>query len=126
MKPQTRPFTVETKGRRGQASPSANWASLIDEPTPDDVPSRDIRHDVNSERSRTPIEAAFSAFAATATSLAETAASVFAPKRQDVEDDAKPVAPPTSQPERTGRILRRCCPRLRSSKLASQLPSSLA
>jgi hypothetical protein len=103
MKPQTRPFTVETRGRRGQAACPARWTSLIDE-----VPSREIRDDAGlSKRYQTPFEAAFSPFAATATSLAEIAANVFAPKQQ--EPDGK---------KRTGRILPSLVPANRFEQVA--------
>jgi len=110
MKPQTRPFTVETKGRRGQAASSAKWTSLIDEPSPDEVPSRDIRDDA-----RTPSEAALSPFAATATSLAETAANVFAPKQQDTDGT---VERPLPAEKRTGRILPSLVPANRFDQVA--------
>src|SRR4051794_34843754 len=116
MKPQTRPFTVETKGRRGQAASSAKWTSLIDEPSPDEVPSRDIRDDAgSSQRNQTPFHAALSPFAATATSLGETAANVFAPKQQDTDGT---VERPLPAKKRTGRILPSLVPANRFDEVA--------
>src|SRR4051794_3250103 len=113
MKPQTRPFTVETKTRRRLLqSPHTNWSAVIDEPPPDDVPSRDIRESASStEVDPTPLAVANRMFSAlttnaisTAASFAGAAANVFASKQQAGEDLSPAAAPPTDQ-GRTGRIL---------------------
>jgi hypothetical protein len=113
MKPQTRPFTVETKTRRRALEPShTKWGAVIDEPPPDDVPSRDVRGDASSaEADPTPLAVANRMFSAlttnaisTAASCAGAAANVFASKQQAGEDLSPAAAPPTDQ-GRTGRIL---------------------
>ena len=46
MKPQARPFRVEMKSKRRPLQAShTNWSTVIDEPAPEDVPSRDVRED---------------------------------------------------------------------------------
>jgi hypothetical protein len=113
MKPQTRPFTVETKTRRRLTESShANWSAVIDEPPPDDVPSRDVRGDASSaEADPTPLAVANRMFSAlttnaisTAASFAGAAANVFASKQQAGED-LSPAAAPAADQGRTGRIL---------------------
>jgi cytoskeletal protein RodZ len=112
MKPQARPFSVELKSRRRPLqSPHASW-STIDEPSPDDLPTRDLREDQSSaDGDQSPLTAANRVFGAltsqavsTAATLATTAASVFAPK-QDAGHDASPVTEPATDQGRTGRIL---------------------
>jgi hypothetical protein len=112
MRPQARPFSVELKSRRRPLQSSdANW-SIIDEPSPDDLPTRDIREEGSSTNAdQTPLAAANRIFGAltsnaisTAATLATTAASVFAPK-QDAELDASPVTESATDQGRTGRIL---------------------
>ena len=104
MKPQTRPFMVEVKSRRRPLQAShANRSPVIDEPSPDDLPSRDVRGDVAD----TPFAAASRVFSALATSaissasgLGDLAVSAFTPKPQE------PPADNASLPEdRIGRIL---------------------
>src|SRR3954464_8055823 len=103
MKPQARPFSVELKSRRRPLQSShASW-STIDEPSPDDVPTRDLREDPSTPNGdHSPLAAANRIFGAltsqaisTAATLATTAASVFAPK-QEAADDASPVADPAT------------------------------
>ena len=104
MKPQARPFTVEVKTkRRPLQAPHTNWSTVIDEPSPDDLPSRDVLHDGPD----TPFAAAsrvFSAFATSAISSASTlgdlASSVFTPKSQE-----QPAEQPAAEEGRSGRIL---------------------
>jgi hypothetical protein len=104
MKSQARPFTVEVKSKRRPLQAShTNWSTAIDEPTPEDVPSRDVREDTPD----TPLAAAsrvFSAFATSAMSSASTlgglAASVFTRKPQE-----QPAEQPAKDDTRTGRIL---------------------
>jgi hypothetical protein len=112
MKPQARPFSVELKSRRRPLQAShANWSTAIDEPSPDDVPSRDIRDDASAtEADPTPLAAAnrmFRALTNTATSAAASfagaPAGVLAPK-QEAAPDVSPVPGAAGQP-RTGRIL---------------------
>jgi hypothetical protein len=111
MKPQTRPFVVETKTRRRPAQASTtSWSTVIGEPSSDDLPSRDIRVDGSASEIDTPFAAAnrvFSAFASSAISTASTlgdfAESVFGPSRsQDGESESRVAATGES---RTGRIL---------------------
>src|SRR3954453_20175686 len=103
MRPQTRPFTVETKSRRSLQSAQPNWGHLIDEPSPEELPSRDIREDISRpERDADPLSAANSVFSAlarnaisTAASLGGLAASVFTPARpKDESPETTPVRPP--------------------------------
>ena len=102
MKQQARPFTVELKSKRRPLQGSqTNWSAVLDEPSPDDLPSRDVR--VNA--SDTPFAAAtrvFSTFATSATPLGDLAAAVFTPKPPGV-----PAGPVTAieKKGRTGRIL---------------------
>jgi hypothetical protein len=102
MKPQARPFTVETKSKRRPRPSQAGWA-MIDEPAPADLPVRDIREDAPD----TPFAAAsrvFSSFATSAitsaSTLSDLAASVFTPKAQEEPADA-----PATDESRTRRIL---------------------
>jgi hypothetical protein len=105
MKPQARPFMVEVKGRRRPLETAhANWSTAVDEPSPDDLPGRDVRED----EADTPVTAAsrvFSAFATSAISSASTsgdlAASVFTPKPQEPPAETLPA----TADARTGRIL---------------------
>jgi hypothetical protein len=101
MKPQARPFRVEVKKGRRRLPADTNWSNVIDEASPDDLPSRE-------EPADTPLSAAarvFSAFTSNGISsdctLGELAASVFTPKPQE------PAAgrAPASEEKRTGRIL---------------------
>src|SRR4051794_32177107 len=107
MRTQTRPFTVETKGRR--ASPVANWSSVIDEPSSDDLPSRDVGADASARESdRSPLDAAnrvFSAVASTAAGLAKSAASVLAPNPHEPQIGGAAHTAPAAEQGRTGRIL---------------------
>jgi hypothetical protein len=104
MKSQARPFTVETKStRRPLQASETSWSTAIDEPSPEDVPSRDVREDAAD----TPLAAAsrvFGAFISSAIStpstLGELAASVFTPKPQE-----QPAEQPATDEGRTGRIL---------------------
>jgi hypothetical protein len=80
-----------------------NWSTVIDEPAPDDVPSRDIREDAAD----TPWAAATRAFSAFTTraissepTLGGLAASVFTPKPQE-----QPAEGLATEDGRTGRIL---------------------
>jgi len=104
MRSQARPFTVEVKSKRRPLQAShTNWSTLIDEPSSDDVPSRDVREDAAD----TPFAAAsrvFGAFISSAIStpstLGELAASVFTPKQQE-----QPTEQTATDEGRTGRIL---------------------
>jgi len=96
---------VKSKRRPLQAS-HTNWSTVIDEPSPDDLPSRDVQDD----GAETPFGAAsrvFSALTTTAMSPASTlgdlAASVFTPKPQEVQEQAPDQ--PAAEKGRTGRIL---------------------
>jgi hypothetical protein len=102
MKPQARPFTVETKSKRRPRPSQAGWA-MIDEPAPADLPVRDIREDAPD----TPFAAAsrvFSSFATSAitsaSTLSDLAASVFTPKPQEQAANELP-----GYDRRTGRVL---------------------
>src|SRR3954454_3317882 len=115
MRPQARPFTVETKSRRrALQSGQPNWSPMIDEPSPEELPSRDIREDISSpERYATPLSAANSVFSAlarnaisTAASLGGLAASVFTPARsEDHSAETTPVSPPPIQDASARRVL---------------------
>lgn len=104
MRPQTKPFTVETKSRRRSPEPShGNRSAATDEPSPDDLPSRDVREDAAD----TPFWAAsqvFSAFTSnaisTASTLGDLTTSVFTPKPPE-----QPAKAPAIEEGRTGRIL---------------------
>jgi hypothetical protein len=75
MRRSTRPFTVESESRR---KPAQGFASdedrgrLIDEPAPEEVPSRDVNEDAPASGDYTP---------STAASPGDLASSVFAPQR---------------------------------------------
>ena len=111
MRRPTRPFTVEFKSRRKPVQGFISDESrgrLIDEPAPDEVPSRDVSEDAPaSAGDDTPFAAAnrvFSKFTSsavsTAASLGDLASSVFAPQRPE----PSPAAAPDEHP-RSGRIL---------------------
>jgi hypothetical protein len=111
MKPQARPFSVELKSRRRSLQPShASW-SIIDEPSPDDLPTRDIRKDGSSTNGdQTALAAASRIFGAlttqaisTAATLATTAATVFGPKQEATQ--VRPGAEAATDHGRSGRIL---------------------
>src|SRR3954468_23298055 len=134
MRPQTRPFTVETKSRRRPLqSGQPNWSHVIDEPSPEDLPSRDIREDISRpERDADPLSAAnsvFSAFArnaiSTAASLGGLAASVFTPARPENPSDetAAPVNPPAIAPAR--RVLPSLLPINRFEDSQEEVPASV-
>jgi hypothetical protein len=110
MKPQTRPFVIETKTKRRPAQANTpSWSTIIDEPSPDDLPSREIRD--GSVAFDTPFAAAnrvFSAFAtsaiSTASTLGDLAGTVFRPataQRSESESASLAVADERG----TGRIL---------------------
>jgi hypothetical protein len=88
------------------------WSTVVDEPSPDDLPSREIRED-GSVRVDTPFAAAnrvFRAFASsamsTASTLGEIAEDVFRPgASQDPPERQSEVAEPATEERRTGRIL---------------------
>src|SRR4051794_8282355 len=115
MRPQIRPFTVETKSRRrALQSAQPNWSHVIDEPSPEELPSRDIREDISRpERDADPLSAAnrvFSALARNAISTAASfdglAASVFTrAKPQDHSAETAPVSPPPIQDAPARRVL---------------------
>ena len=104
MRSQARPFTVEVKTKRRPLQAShTNWSTAIDEPAPEDVPSRDVREDTPD----TPFAAASRVFGAfissaisTPTRFGELAASVFTPKAQE-----QAAEQPGADEGRTGRIL---------------------
>ena len=103
MKSQARPFTVEMKSRRRPLQAShTNWSTVIDEPSPDELPRRDVREDAAD----TPFAAAsrvFGAFISSAIStptLGELAASVFTSRPQE-----QPAEQTATVEGRTGRIL---------------------
>ncbi len=112
MKSQTRPFVVETKTKRRPAqAKTPSWSTSIDEPSPDDLPSRDIRQDGSASEIDTPFAAAnrvFSAFASSAISTASTlgdlAGTVFRPATaQRAESESASLA--VADERGTGRIL---------------------
>ena len=109
MRRPTRPFTVDFKSRRkpvqGYLS-DENGGRLIDEPAPEEVPSRDVNEDAPARAGEdTPLAAANRVFStashalATATSLGDLASSSFAPRRAE----PPPAAP--DAPTRSGRVL---------------------
>ena len=110
MKSHARPFVVETKTKR-RPGPASNigWSGVIDEPSPDDLPSRDIRD--GSVGFDTPFAAAnrvFSAFAtsaiSTASTLGDLAGTVFRPPTaQRAESESASLA--VADERGTGRIL---------------------
>ena len=65
MRRPTRPFTVEPESRR---KPAQGFASdedrgkLIDEPAPEEVPSRDVHEDAPASGDHTPFAAAWEVF----------------------------------------------------------------
>src|SRR5215218_8390445 len=103
MRRPTRPFTVEFKSRRKPAqgvTSDENGGRLIDEPAPDEVPSRDVSEDAPaSAGDDTPFAAAnrvFSKFTSsavpTAARLSDLASSAFAPQPTEPSEPS-PVAP---------------------------------
>jgi hypothetical protein len=96
MKSQARPFTVEVKSKRRPLQAShTNWSTVIDEPAPEDVPSRDIREDAAD----TPWAVASRVFSAFAT------AGIFrAPSAAESTPREQPEQAAT-EGGRTGRIL---------------------
>src|SRR4051812_36694489 len=135
MRSQTRPFTVEAKSRRrALQSAQPNWSPMIDEPSPEELPSRDIREDISSpERYATPLSAANSVFSAlarnaisTAASLGGLAASVFTPGRsEDPSDGIAPVDPPAIQDAPARRVLPSLLPINRFENSQDEVPTSV-
>ena len=97
MKSQARPFTVEVKTKRRPLQASqTNWSTVIDEPAPEDVPSRDIREDATD----TPWVVASRVF------IAFAAGAIFqAPSAAESTPQEQPAEPTASDEGRTGRIL---------------------
>jgi hypothetical protein len=135
MRPQTRPFTVETKkGRRALQPAQPNWSHVIDEPSPEELPSRHIREDTSPpEGGADPLAAAngmFSALArnaiSTAASLGGLAASVFTPARsEDPSEEAAPVSPPANQDAPARRVLPSLLPINRFEPSHEEVPTSV-
>jgi hypothetical protein len=111
MRRPTRPFTVEFKSRRKPAQGSVldeSRGRLIDEPAPDEVPSRDVSEDAPaSAGDDTPFAAAnrvFSKFTSsavsTAASLSDLASSAFALQRTEPFEPSPAASDEPSQSER--------------------------
>ena len=111
MKPQARPFTVETKSKRRPLRAShTNWTTLIDEPSPDDLPSRNVGQEAAAGYDDTPLAVANRAFSAFATNALSAAASlftpgVFAPQADDGSASDGTAVAVTMEERRTGRVL---------------------
>jgi hypothetical protein len=112
MRRPTRPFTVEFKSRRKPAQGSVlddSRGRLIDEPAPDEVPSRDVSEDAPaSAGDDTPFAAAnrvFSKFTSgavsTAASLSDLASSAFASQPTEPSEPS-PAAAPDEPPQGEG------------------------
>jgi hypothetical protein len=111
MRRPTRPFTVEFKNRRKSARGSVlddSRGRLIDEPAPDEVPSRDVSEDAPaSAGDDTPFAAAnrvFSKFTSgavsTAASLSDLASSAFAPQPTEPSEPSPAASDEPPQSER--------------------------
>jgi hypothetical protein len=91
MRRPTRPFTVEPESRRkGDRASASDEGRLIDEPAPEDVPSRDVHEDVSASGGiNTP---------PTTVSLGDSS-SAFAPRRAEPSEPspAAPDKPPQSE-----------------------------
>jgi hypothetical protein len=109
MRRPTRPFTVEFKSRRKPAQGSVldeSRGRLIDEPAPDEVPSRDVSEDASASASDdTPVGAANGVFntvashaLSTAASLGDLASSAFTPQ----PPEPSPAAAPDEGPQGEG------------------------
>jgi hypothetical protein len=109
MRRPTRPFTVEFKSRRKPAQGSVldeSRGRLIDEPAPDEVPSRDVSEDASaSAGDDTPFGAANGVFntvashaLSTAASLGDLASSAFTPQ----PPEPSPAAAPDEGPQGEG------------------------
>jgi hypothetical protein len=106
MRRPTRPFTVEFKSRRKSARGSVlddSRGRLIDEPAPDEVPSRDVSEDAPASAGDTPLAAANRVFSraasralSTAVSPGDLASSAFAPQRPE-PSPAAPDGPPQGE-----------------------------
>jgi hypothetical protein len=136
MRPPTRPFTVETKSRRrALQSAQPSWSQVIDVPSPEELPSRDIREDISApEGHADPLAAAnsvFSAFArnaiSTAASFGGLAASVFTPARpQDhAAAETTPASPPPIQDAPARRVLPSLLPINRFENSQDDEPASV-
>src|SRR4051812_2938378 len=135
MRPQTRPFTVENKSRRrALQSGQPNWSHVIDEPSPEDLPSRDIREDISrSERDADPLLAANSVFStlarnaiSTAASFGGLAASVFTPVGpQDQSAETTLLSPPPIQDAPARRVLPSLLPTNRFENSQDDHPASV-
>src|SRR4051812_19270232 len=135
MRPQTKPFVVEMKSRRrALQSAQPNWSPVIDEPSPEDLPSRDIREDISPpEGYAEPLVAVnrvFSAFArnaiSTAASFGGLAASVFTPARpQDSSDATASVKPAAIQERPARRVLPSLLPVNRFETGEDDVPASV-
>jgi len=110
MKTQTRPFTVQVKGRRKPIQNSTsilNW-DMSDEVAFKDIPSRDIRESGSARASsRTAFDEAsrvFGAFmantASAAASLSELASAVFAPRLREPTPAPVPETEDAAGPQR--------------------------
>ena len=111
MRRPTRPFTVEFKSRRKPVQgfiSDENGGRLIDEPAPDEVPSRDVSEDAPaSAGDDTPFAAAnrvFSKFTSgavsTAASLSDLASSAFAPQPTEPSEPSPAASDEPPQSER--------------------------
>ena len=86
MRRPTRPFTVEPESRRKPAqgsAPDENGGRLIDEPAPEEVPSRDVHEDAPASGGDTP---------STTASPGGLASSAFAPQPTELVEPS-PVGP---------------------------------
>ncbi len=111
MRRPTRPFTVEFKSRRKPVQgfiSDENGGRLIDEPAPEEVPSRDVSEDAPaSAGDDTPFAAAnrvFSKFTSsavsTAASLSDLASSAFAPQPTKPSEPSPAASDEPPQSER--------------------------
>ena len=106
MRRPTRPFTVEFKSRRKPVQgfiPDENGGRLIDEPAPEEVPSRDVSEDAPPSGDDPPfavsgvVSTAASHALSTAASLGDLASSVFAPQRPEPSPAAALDEPPQGE-----------------------------
>lgn len=130
MRSQARPFTVEMKSKRRPLQAShTNWTTLIDEPSPDDLPSRNVGQEAAAEYDGTPLALANRAFSAFASNALSAAASlftpgVFAPNADDRSASDGTAVPVTVEERRRGRVLPSLVPVSRFEPSSNPAPSN--
>jgi hypothetical protein len=100
---------MKSKRRPLQAS-HTNWTTLIDDPSPDVLPTRIVGQEASAGYDDTPLAVANRAFSAFATNALSAAASLFTPgvfggKPDEPSTPETTVAVPMADERRTGRVL---------------------